>query len=212
MTQTVTIPTTISQETLLKSNPFIPAASQSTQPRMFVPSAPFVPSLDHSHAVINPFLDQSDQALIDDEGMPEPGHVKKQLCKNWLETPGYCRFGTRCLYAHGREELQIEDKLTQAPSRTNDRYKSQNCSLFYRERVCLFGKRCNFRHEHKSFAKLHRHYYTPHLAALLLTHEDVLHQSRADAIESDSSSKRHSSKQLELVDSDADQSTESDTE
>jgi len=38
--------------------------------------------------------------------------------------------------------------------------------------------RCHFRHEYRTFKKIHRHYYIVHLAALNLTYEDILSDSR----------------------------------
>ena len=59
-----------------------------------------------------------------------------------------------------------------------DLYKSQNCSQFYKDKCCNYGKRCTFRHEFRSFKKLHRHYYISHLAALTGTHIDLLDQAK----------------------------------
>lgn len=66
----------------------------------------------------------------------------------------------------------------QQKTSVNDKYKSQNCRQFYREKYCPYGKRCHFRHEYRSFKKIHRHFYMAHLAAISLSHEDVLADSR----------------------------------
>ena len=50
--------------------------------------------------------------------------------------------------------------------------------------MCTYGKRCTFRHEFRTFKKLHRHYYMDHLAALSSTHFDILDQARAAPAES----------------------------
>ena len=107
---------------------------------------------------------------------------KRELCKNWAES-GFCRFGEKCQYAHGVDELSEEHHLylMEQMKQPNDKYKSQNCRAFYREKICMYGKRCHFRHEFRSFKKIHRHFYMCHLSALSYTHNDMLSQSKQSA-------------------------------
>ena len=42
----------------------------------------------------------------------------------------------------------------------------------------MFGERCHFRHEFRSFTKIHRHFYIAHAAALRLTAEEILLDSK----------------------------------
>ena len=100
------------------------------------------------------------------------------MCKHWLESPGNCKFGLNCHYAHGEEELAESDRMAEEQARLKENYKSQNCSQFYRDKLCFYGKRCIFRHEFRSFTKLHRHYYMVHLAAVSLTHHDILSEAK----------------------------------
>ena len=109
--------------------------------------------------------------------LTETKKYKREMCKNWTEV-GFCRYGLKCQYAHGAEELAEIDRITEAQARLNDKYKSQNCRQFYREKLCPYGKRCHFRHEYRSFKKIHRHYFMAHLAAMSLTYEDVLIASK----------------------------------
>ena len=67
----------------------------------------------------------------------------------------------------------------QSKQSLNDKYKSQNCRAFYREKFCFYGKRCHFRHEYRSFSKIHRHFYMAHLCALRHSNADMLSESRA---------------------------------
>ena len=32
---------------------------------------------------------------------------KREMCKNWAEA-GFCRYGVKCQYAHGVEELTVD--------------------------------------------------------------------------------------------------------
>lgn len=107
----------------------------------------------------------------------ETKKYKREMCKNWTEV-GFCRYGLKCQYAHGAEELAEIDRITEAQARLNDKYKSQNCRQFYREKLCPYGKRCHFRHEYRSFKKIHRHYFMAHLAAMSLTYEDIITASK----------------------------------
>ena len=102
---------------------------------------------------------------------------KREMCKNWTEV-GFCRYGLKCQYAHGQEELAEIDRLTEAQARLNEKYKSQNCRQFYREKLCPYGKRCHFRHEYRSFKKIHRHFFMVHLSATSQTHYDIIEAAR----------------------------------
>lgn len=78
------------------------------------------------------------------------------------------------------EELSdnFESMLNQQHANPNDKYKSQNCRQFYRDKFCLYGKRCHFRHEYRTFKKIHRHHYMAHLAAMNITFEDIITESK----------------------------------
>jgi hypothetical protein len=47
-----------------------------------------------------------------------------------------------------------------------NRVKTRNCGPFYKEKVCMYGARCLYRHEHRPYATIFRHYYVPHLYVL----------------------------------------------
>ena len=59
----------------------------------------------------------------------------------------------------------------------DDKLRTKNCRVFYKEKVCLYGSRCNFRHEHKRYDQILRHYYTPKLYTL----ESLFHYSKDQA-------------------------------
>ena len=50
---------------------------------------------------------------------------KRELCKNWAET-SFCRFGDKCQYAHGSDELSEDHHLylSEQAKQPNDKYKS----------------------------------------------------------------------------------------
>ena len=62
---------------------------------------------------------------------------KTELCKNWQA--GECKFGSKCSFAHGVEELTEKKHL---PSN----YKTKICKQFHEELYCPYGARCQFIH------------------------------------------------------------------
>lgn len=62
---------------------------------------------------------------------------KTELCKTFSEL-GYCNYGPKCRFAHGRHELV----LLQAPRV----FKRRRCNGFWKNGYCLYGMRCQFGH------------------------------------------------------------------
>lgn len=86
--------------------------------------------------------------------------LKSRLCGFWRDL-GTCPYGNNCTFAHGHAEINTPRGMTiQA---TFELYAATNCRIFHKNLYCKLGKRCFFRHEHKSFDKIHRHYYMPRL-------------------------------------------------
>lgn len=82
-----------------------------------------------------------------------------------------------------------------------DKYKSQNCRSFHREKFCMYGERCHFRHEYRTFNKIHRHFYIAHAASLRITAEEILAESRTqpDGDELDLNFNKEIGKEEELI-------------
>lgn len=66
---------------------------------------------------------------------------KTELCRSFQEH-GNCKYGTKCQFAHGENELR---GLYRHP-----KYKTQACRTFYQFGYCPYGARCHFIHEDKS--------------------------------------------------------------
>ncbi|PRW33819.1 Ankyrin repeat domain-containing 13C isoform B [Chlorella sorokiniana] len=62
---------------------------------------------------------------------------KTELCRSWEET-GSCRYGAKCQFAHGREELR--------PVVRHPKYKTEVCRTFAQSGTCPYGTRCRFIH------------------------------------------------------------------
>ena len=67
---------------------------------------------------------------------------KTELCKNF-EINGYCKYGDKCAYAHGIENLRSKVTNTTA-------YRTKKCVQFFEQGYCPYGSRCQFAHQLKS--------------------------------------------------------------
>ena len=67
---------------------------------------------------------------------------KTELCK-YYECNGYCIYGDKCAYAHGKENLRSKVTNTTA-------YRTKKCSQFFEQGYCPYGNRCQFAHQLKS--------------------------------------------------------------
>ncbi|KIK71341.1 hypothetical protein GYMLUDRAFT_66551 [Collybiopsis luxurians FD-317 M1] len=65
------------------------------------------------------------------------GLYKTELCRSW-EEKGTCRYGAKCQFAHGEDELR---KVSRHP-----KYKTEICRTFWVSGSCPYGKRCCFIH------------------------------------------------------------------
>ncbi|ETV92851.1 hypothetical protein H310_13042 [Aphanomyces invadans] len=63
---------------------------------------------------------------------------KTELCKHFVET-GTCRYGTKCQFAHGEDELR---GVLRHP-----KYKTTKCKAFLSTGKCTYGTRCRFIHD-----------------------------------------------------------------
>jgi len=64
---------------------------------------------------------------------------KTELCKNF-ELRGNCKFGDKCCFAHGRDELK-------AKVLTHVKYKTKPCKQYHQSGYCPYGQRCQYLHK-----------------------------------------------------------------
>lgn len=62
---------------------------------------------------------------------------KTELCRSW-EEKGTCRYGSKCQFAHGQEELKNVSR--------HPKFKTEICRTFWLHGSCPYGKRCCFLH------------------------------------------------------------------
>ena len=76
-------------------------------------------------------------------GMPEqePQLYKSELCRSWQET-GICRYGNKCQFAHGFDELRLRCR--------DPKYKTKGCRSWQERGLCSYGQRCQFLHENSA--------------------------------------------------------------
>lgn len=69
-------------------------------------------------------------------------NINKQLFKTELceafTTKGSCKYGNKCQFAHGLNELHFKS--------TNDNYRTKPCINWEKLGYCPYGKRCQFKH------------------------------------------------------------------
>ncbi|CAG6008491.1 unnamed protein product [Menidia menidia] len=72
---------------------------------------------------------------------PPPPHIstryKTELCRTYEES-GACKYGAKCQFAHGADELR---GLSRHP-----KYKTEPCRTFHTVGFCPYGARCHFIH------------------------------------------------------------------
>jgi butyrate response factor 1 len=73
---------------------------------------------------------------IEDE-LTQQSLYKTELCRSWTET-GACRYGNKCQFAHGKDELRT---IMRHP-----KYKTEICKTFHTQGTCPYGTRCRFIH------------------------------------------------------------------
>jgi len=73
-----------------------------------------------------------------EEELTKQNRYKTELCQSWMAT-GACRYGIKCQYAHGKEDLN--------PVIRHPKYKTEICKTFSSTGQCPYGKRCRFVHQ-----------------------------------------------------------------
>lgn len=63
---------------------------------------------------------------------------KTELCRAYTEH-GACRYGDKCQFAHGREDLRTVAR--------HPKYKTDLCRTYHSTGLCPYGPRCHFIHE-----------------------------------------------------------------
>ncbi|KAG5269671.1 hypothetical protein AALO_G00204690 [Alosa alosa] len=73
---------------------------------------------------------------------------KTELCRTYAER-GMCKYGSKCQFAHGLEELR---DLNRHP-----KYKTEPCRTFHSVGFCPYGIRCHFVHNNEDDDHAHAH-------------------------------------------------------
>lgn len=85
-------------------------------------------------------------------------NFKTRMCKNY-EKNGYCKFGERCNFAHGRDELRRGERAQQrneqsesgrcSPNGSQDgsgKFKTRLCATYATKGQCPNGEKCTYAH------------------------------------------------------------------
>lgn len=90
---------------------------------------------------------------------------KTEMCKSW-GTKGFCVYGNKCRFAHGKSELF--DKAN-----SNTKYKQKQCLSFHQNGHCLYGMRCHFKHQENNISNIKRSYYSYLLEIYHMNNDNV---------------------------------------
>jgi hypothetical protein len=111
---------------------------------------------------------------FEEEKKSDPKY-KTELCKSWSET-GFCVYGNKCRFAHGRHELSIKPMDT-------GKYKMKECNSFKELGYCMYGTRCNFKHDERTMDSIDRSYYYFKMASQVPERADCKGQRRLEVFE-----------------------------
>ncbi|XP_010741125.3 mRNA decay activator protein ZFP36L1 isoform X1 [Larimichthys crocea] len=88
--------------------------------------------------------DLSPTALNTSSSSSSSSRYKTELCRSFTES-GLCKYGGKCQFAHGAEELR---DLSRHP-----KYKTEPCRTFHTIGFCPYGIRCHFVHNNEEEKK-----------------------------------------------------------
>jgi len=74
-----------------------------------------------------------------------PARYKTELCRTYAEH-GACRYGDKCQFAHGRDELRAVAR--------HPKYKTDLCRTYHTIGLCPYGPRCHFIHNEDDVGRL----------------------------------------------------------
>ncbi|KAJ3281951.1 hypothetical protein HK104_011176 [Borealophlyctis nickersoniae] len=108
-----------------------------------LPSATMPHTADPDLLLLSPSTATATTPKIDRD-LKKLSLYKTELCRSWEET-GYCRYGTKCQFAHSEVELRPVDR--------HPKYKTEMCKTFWEKGTCPYGKRCCFIHTERDVEK-----------------------------------------------------------
>ncbi|KAG9391164.1 hypothetical protein J8273_7438 [Carpediemonas membranifera] len=83
-----------------------------------------------------------DEGLVDPASNLKDDLYKTELCHHFMEF-GFCKYGSRCCFAHSEAELRPKPK-------TYQKHDKIPCMAYHNEGYCPYGERCRFQHSPKS--------------------------------------------------------------
>eukprot|EP00066_Takifugu_rubripes_P027176 XP_011616442.1 PREDICTED: LOW QUALITY PROTEIN: zinc finger protein 36, C3H1 type-like 1 [Takifugu rubripes] len=129
------------------------ASLRSVPSAWWRPAAPPQRAWGGTGATLNPTTETSVPPHCTPAPPPPPlqflpsSRYKTELCRSFTES-GFCKYGGKCQFAHGAEELR---DLNRHP-----KYKTEPCRTFHTIGFCPYGVRCHFVHngdEEKPFSR-----------------------------------------------------------
>lgn len=69
---------------------------------------------------------------------PPSSRYKTEMCRPYQDE-GVCKYGDKCQFAHGQEELRSVQR--------HPKYKTDLCRTYHKKGFCPYGPRCHFIHD-----------------------------------------------------------------
>ncbi len=98
----------------------------------------------HCHSDISPSALTTSSSSSTSSVSSSSSRYKTELCRSFTES-GTCKYGGKCQFAHGTEELR---DLNRHP-----KYKTEPCRTFHTIGFCPYGIRCHFVHNNEEEKK-----------------------------------------------------------
>ncbi|KAM3616676.1 uncharacterized protein V6R79_021571 [Siganus canaliculatus] len=98
----------------------------------------------HSQTNVSPTALSNSSSSSSSSVSSSSSRYKTELCRSYTES-GLCKYGGKCQFAHGAEELR---DLNRHP-----KYKTEPCRTFHTIGFCPYGMRCHFVHNNEEEKK-----------------------------------------------------------
>ncbi|XP_035535383.1 mRNA decay activator protein ZFP36L1 [Morone saxatilis] len=100
--------------------------------------------IKHSQGDLSPTALNTSSSSSTSSLSSSSSRYKTELCRSFTES-GLCKYGGKCQFAHGAEELR---DLSRHP-----KYKTEPCRTFHTIGFCPYGMRCHFVHNNEEEKK-----------------------------------------------------------
>jgi len=114
----------------------VSAGNKAVSPQQ-QPTSPYLQRISNKSSPLLGASGKKSEAALQQQVNLTGSRYKTELCRPFQES-GTCKYGDRCQFAHGVEEIRT---LVRHP-----KYKTELCRTFHSTGFCPYGPRCHFVH------------------------------------------------------------------